>query len=115
MKVHRDQSTAVTVQSTGYLPESLAVDWGSNQSTGQVPGAACMSQCTGAVNYCHSAVDWKSTREFWQSTGYAQIEAISRLVLWTSRLVDRFGFSGAGFRRVLANGMDDWDWLSACM
>ena len=57
MKVHRDQSTAVTVQSTGYLPESLAVDWGSNQST-----------------------------------GYAQIEAISRLVLWTSRLVDTVGF-----------------------
>ena len=27
-----------------------------------------------------------------QSTGYAQIEAISRLVLWTSRLVDRVEF-----------------------
>ena len=76
MKVHRDQSTAVTVQSTGYLPESLTVDWGSDQSTGQVPGAACMSQCTGAVDCCHSAVDWKSTREFRQSTVYT----VSRLV-----------------------------------
>ena len=107
MNVHRDQSIAVTVQSTGYLPESLAVDWSSDQSTGQVPGAACMSQCTGAVDCCHSAVDWKFTREFRQSavyteqsTGYAQIEAISRLVLWTSRLVDRVGFSGAGSRQV---------------
>ena len=122
MKVHRDQSTAVTVQSTGYLPESLAVDWGSDQSTGQVPGAACMSQCTGAVDFCHSAVDWKSTREFRQLTvlhsqltGYAQIEAISRLVLWTSRLVDRVGFLERVYRRVLTKGTDDWDWLNMFM
>src|SRR4051812_2532967 len=122
MKVHRDQSTAVTVQSTGYLPESLAVVWGSDQSTGQVPGAACMSQCTRAVDCVHrssrlgiyprvQAVDCLHS----QSTGYAQIETINRLVLWTSRLVDRVGFLERVLRRVLANGMDDWDWLSACM
>ena len=76
----------------------------------------------GAVDCCHRAVDWWDCRRVWavdclhsQSTGYAQIEAISRLVLWTSRLVDRVGFLERVLRRVLANGMDDWDWLSICM
>src|SRR4051812_2526244 len=74
--VYRDQSTDMPVSRLDIFSRVLAVDWGSNQSIGQVPGAACMSRCTGAVDCCASAVDWGTTRELWQSTIYT----VSRLV-----------------------------------